>query len=215
VGATRKLSCPPWCTGAPGFPELGEGPETVAPAVRPGSHATSPSGRGGGYGLRDARGLDTLAGGTPVCMYRQRLPGPPWVRDEPAGGAKSQLRAGWTARSRRVRAWMSFRPKWDPRGARPAPAAHASGGSDSCLIRARPAAWAVRIPPFPYTPSSHASDWWARAHRSKGMRGAGLVQATVRLLLGRRGREKAAAFCIKGMRRRERLPFRSRQQQTP
>jgi hypothetical protein len=70
AGATRKPSCPPWCTGAPGFPELGEGPETVAPAVRPGSHATSPSGRGGGYGLRDARGLDTLAGGTPVCMYR-------------------------------------------------------------------------------------------------------------------------------------------------
>jgi hypothetical protein len=44
---------------------------------------------------------------------------------------------------------MSFPPLRDPRGARPLPAPCASGGSDSCLIRARPAARAVRIPPFP------------------------------------------------------------------
>jgi hypothetical protein len=148
-------------------------------------------------------------------MYRQRPPSPPWVRDEPAGGARPQHRAGWTACSRRKRARMSFCPKREPRGARPPPAPCASGSSDSCLIRARPAAWAVRIPPFPLSSSSHAFDWRARAHQSLGVRGGDLVQTTVRLLLGRRGREKAAVLCIKGMRRRERLPFRSCQQQTP
>jgi hypothetical protein len=30
-------------------------------------------------------------------MYRQRPPVPPRVRDEPAGGARSQHCAGWTA----------------------------------------------------------------------------------------------------------------------
>jgi hypothetical protein len=42
-------------------------------------------------------GLDTLAGGTPVCMYRQRPPGPPRVRYEPAGGAIILCCTGWTA----------------------------------------------------------------------------------------------------------------------
>jgi hypothetical protein len=42
-------------------------------------------------------GLDTLVGGTPVCMYRQRPPGPPRMRNEPAGGAISLCCAGWTA----------------------------------------------------------------------------------------------------------------------
>jgi hypothetical protein len=146
-----------------------------------------PEGKGGDYELRDAKGLDTLAGGTPICMYRQRPPGPPRERDEPVGGARSQHRAGWTACSRQERAWMSFPPKRDPRGARPPPAPCASGGSDSCLIRARPSAWAVRIPPFPPSSSGHAHDWWAWARRSWCVRGGGLVQATVRLLLGHCG----------------------------
>jgi hypothetical protein len=30
-----------------------------------------PEGKRGDYELRDAKGLDTLAGGTPICMYRQ------------------------------------------------------------------------------------------------------------------------------------------------
>jgi hypothetical protein len=45
---------------------------------------------------------------------------------------------------------------------------------------------AVRIPPFLLSSSGHAFDWPARAHRSKGVRGGGLVQAIVQLLLGRR-----------------------------
>jgi hypothetical protein len=124
---------------------------------------------------RDAKGLDTLAGGTPVRMYRQRLPGPPRVRIEPAGGAISQRCAGWTTCSRRERAGMSFPPWRDPRGARPPPAPHASGGSDSCLIRARPAALAVWIPPFPPASSGHSLDWRAWAHQSLSVRGEGLV----------------------------------------
>jgi hypothetical protein len=35
--------------------------------------------------------------------------------------------------------------------------------------------------------SGHSFDWRARAHHSLGVRGGGLVQAAVRLLLGRRG----------------------------
>jgi hypothetical protein len=42
----------------------------------------------------------------------------------------------------------------------------------------------------PLSSSSHAFDWWAWAYQSLGVRGKGLVQATVRLLLGRcRARE--------------------------
>jgi hypothetical protein len=59
---------------------------------------------------RDAKNLYTLAGATPVRMYRQRPSGPPRVRDEPAGGARSQHCAGWTACSHRGRARMSFPP---------------------------------------------------------------------------------------------------------
>jgi hypothetical protein len=74
----------------------------------PGRMPRPPEGKRGDYELRDAKGLDTLAGGTPVCKYRQRPPGPPRERDEPAGGARSQHHAGWTACSRRERAWKSF-----------------------------------------------------------------------------------------------------------
>jgi hypothetical protein len=115
---------------------------------------------------RHAKGLDTLAGGTPVRMYRQRPPGPPWVRDEPAGGAISQCCTGWTACSRRKGAGKTFPPWRGPRGARPPPALRAPGGSGSCLIRARPTALAVRIPPFSPAPSGHSFDWRAWAHRS-------------------------------------------------
>jgi hypothetical protein len=38
----------------------------------------------------------------------------------------------------------------------------------------------------PLSSSGNAFVWRARAHRSLGVRGGGLVQATVRLLLGRR-----------------------------
>jgi hypothetical protein len=92
---------------------------------------------------------------------------------------------------------MTFSPKWDPRGARPPPAPCASGGSDSCLIRARSAARAVRIPPFPAPSRGHASDQRARAHRSLGVRGGGLVQATVRLLLGRHRAQEGSSLLHK------------------
>jgi hypothetical protein len=86
----------------------------------PGRMPRPPEGKREDYGLRDAKGLDTLAGGTPVCMYRQRPPGPPRERDEPAGGARSQHRAGWTACSRRERAWKSFSARaGTPRGPSP------------------------------------------------------------------------------------------------
>jgi hypothetical protein len=42
-------------------------------------------------------------------------------------------------------------------------------------------------PPPPPASSGHAFDWRARAHQSLGVRGGGLVQATLRLFLGRRG----------------------------
>jgi hypothetical protein len=108
-----------------------------------------------------------------------------------------------------------FPPEGEPRGARPPPAPCASGGSDSCLVRARPTAWAVRILLFP--PFLQRLHPWqvGLGPPVMGCERRYLVQATVRLLLDRRGRENATAFCIKGMRRRERLPFRSCQQQTP
>jgi hypothetical protein len=109
-GATRELSHPPGCAEAPDLMELGEGPETVVPAVRPGGRMPRGPEARGSVDYEKYQGLDTLAGGTPICMYRQRPPGPPRERDEPAGGAKSQHRAGCTARSRQARARMSFRP---------------------------------------------------------------------------------------------------------
>jgi hypothetical protein len=51
AGATREPSCPPWCAEAPGLLKLGEGPETVVPAVRLGPYATSLRRREGDYGL--------------------------------------------------------------------------------------------------------------------------------------------------------------------
>jgi hypothetical protein len=49
VGATRELPCLTWHAEAPDLRELGEGPETTVPAVRPGPYATSPRGRGGDH----------------------------------------------------------------------------------------------------------------------------------------------------------------------
>jgi hypothetical protein len=89
---------------------------------------------------------------------------------------------------------MSFPPLRDPGGAHPPPAPRKPGGLDSCLIRARPAAWAVRIPPYPPASSGHAINWRARAHQSLGVRGGGLVQATLWLLLGLRGVRKGNSF---------------------
>jgi hypothetical protein len=72
-----------------------------------------------------------------------------------------------------------------PEGPVPRPRRARQAVQESCLIRARSAARAVRIPPFSLSSSGHAFDWRARAHQSLGVRGEGLVQATVRLLLGR------------------------------
>jgi hypothetical protein len=46
AGATRELPCLPWHAEVLDLRELGEGPETMIPAVRPGPHATSPGRRG-------------------------------------------------------------------------------------------------------------------------------------------------------------------------
>jgi hypothetical protein len=46
---TRVLPCLTWHAEAPDLRELGEGPETTVPAVRPGPYATSPRGRGGDH----------------------------------------------------------------------------------------------------------------------------------------------------------------------
>jgi hypothetical protein len=172
-GGSRELPCLPWHAEVLDLRELGEGPETMIPAVRPGPHATSPRRRGGDHIWWYAKGLYTLAGGTPVCMYRQRPPGPPRVKDEPAGGASFPALRRVDCSIRRGRAWMTFPPKRDPRGARPPPVPCASGGSDSCLIRARPSARAVQIPSFPLPSRGHTSDQRARAHRSLGVRERG------------------------------------------
>jgi hypothetical protein len=42
AGATRELPCLPWHAEVPDLRELGEGPETSVPAVRPGPYAMSP-----------------------------------------------------------------------------------------------------------------------------------------------------------------------------
>jgi hypothetical protein len=49
AGATRELPCLTWHAEAPDLRELGEGPETTVPAVRPGPYATSPRRRGGDH----------------------------------------------------------------------------------------------------------------------------------------------------------------------
>jgi hypothetical protein len=71
AGVTRKLSRPPGCAETPGLMELGGGSGDRGPscqARRP--YATWPRGEEE-YGLWEAEGLDTLAGDTPICMYRQ------------------------------------------------------------------------------------------------------------------------------------------------
>jgi hypothetical protein len=68
--ATRELSRPPGCAETPGLMELGGGSGDRGPscqARRP--YAMWPRGEEE-YGLWEAEGLDTLAGGTPICMYR-------------------------------------------------------------------------------------------------------------------------------------------------
>jgi hypothetical protein len=49
----------------------------------------------------------------------------------------------------------------------------------------------------PPSSSGHAHDWWAWARRPWGVRGGGLVQATVRLLLGRHGAQEGSSFLLK------------------
>jgi hypothetical protein len=109
--------------------------------------------------------LDTPVGGTPVCMYRQRPPGQPRVRYEPAGGAIILCSAGWKLAPIAKGQEGHSPPARSPRR-RPLPAFCTPDGSASCLIRTRPAVPAVRIPPFPSASSDHAFDRRARAHRS-------------------------------------------------
>jgi hypothetical protein len=47
--ATRELPCLPWHAEVLDLRELGEGPETMIPTVRPGPRATSPRRRGGDH----------------------------------------------------------------------------------------------------------------------------------------------------------------------
>jgi hypothetical protein len=49
AGATRELPCLPWHAEVLDLKELGEGPETMVPAVRPGPYATSPRRQGGDH----------------------------------------------------------------------------------------------------------------------------------------------------------------------
>jgi hypothetical protein len=75
AGATRELSPSPGCAEAPGLMELGGGSGGRGPscqARRP--YATWARGEGE-YGLWESEGLDTLAGGTPICMYRHKYSG--------------------------------------------------------------------------------------------------------------------------------------------
>jgi hypothetical protein len=51
--------------------ELGEGPEIVVPAVRPGGRMPRGPEARGSVDYEKSQGLDSLAGGTPICMYRQ------------------------------------------------------------------------------------------------------------------------------------------------
>jgi hypothetical protein len=79
AGATRELSRSPGCAETPGLMELGRGSGGRGPscqARRP--YATWPRGEGE-YGLWESEGLDTLAGGTPICMYRQRPSSSTWL----------------------------------------------------------------------------------------------------------------------------------------
>jgi hypothetical protein len=86
-----------WGRGGPGPRIARGGSGDHSPTCQGRAVCHVPRRQGGDYGLRDAKGLDTLAGGTPIRMYQQRPPGPPWERDEPTGGARSQHCAGWTA----------------------------------------------------------------------------------------------------------------------
>jgi hypothetical protein len=70
AGVTRELSRPRGCAKVPDLTELGEGPETVAPAVRPGGRMPRGPEARGSVDYEKYQGLDTLAGGTPICMYR-------------------------------------------------------------------------------------------------------------------------------------------------
>jgi hypothetical protein len=49
AGVARELPCLPWQAEVLDLRELGEGPETMVPAVRAEPYATSPRGRGGGH----------------------------------------------------------------------------------------------------------------------------------------------------------------------
>jgi hypothetical protein len=60
--------------------------------------------------------MGTLVGGTPICIYRQRHPGPPRVRYEPAGGAIILCCAGWTGCSHCEGAKKDFLLRRDLRG---------------------------------------------------------------------------------------------------
>jgi hypothetical protein len=71
AGVVRGRACPRGCAEASDLTELGEGPETVAPAVRPGGRNPCVPEPRGSVDYEKSQCLDTLAGGTPICMYRQ------------------------------------------------------------------------------------------------------------------------------------------------
>jgi hypothetical protein len=104
-----KAPQPSWGRGGPGLVIAQGGSGDHGPSCQARAMCHVPQKVTGRLRIVRRQALDTLAGGAPIYMYRQRPPGPPWVRDEPAGGARSQHRAGCTACSRRERAWMSFR----------------------------------------------------------------------------------------------------------
>jgi hypothetical protein len=84
AGATRELSPSPGCAEAPGLMVLGGGSGGHGPscqARRP--YATWPRGEGE-YGLWESEGLDTLAGGTPIRMYRHMGIRPVGVLEPPS-----------------------------------------------------------------------------------------------------------------------------------
>jgi hypothetical protein len=98
AGVTRELSRPRGCAEDPDLTELGEGPETVVPAVRPGGRMPRGPEARGSVDYEKSQGLDTLAGGTPICMYRQtpsrpQRPTPPPNRDRRGRSGQTQLSA--------------------------------------------------------------------------------------------------------------------------
>jgi hypothetical protein len=77
-GYPRALQ-PSWGHGGPGPGIAQGGSGDHSPTCQGRAVCHVPRRQGGDYGLRDAKGLDTLAGGTPIRMYRQRPYPTPYV----------------------------------------------------------------------------------------------------------------------------------------